>query len=141
MSLRNREAWYVVVDGHQENAWVIASNVPNVTMFTGIALAMREFSPRTYRFAVENNPYLINVGASPLQKTLNSSPFQICVIVEIVTPPPWKNPFLTSGVDAVWIRVFTGSNGNVVIHPAIPAMAPARRRAGQGTVCRSDSTT
>jgi len=115
---------------------VIASKVPNVTMFTGIAL-------RAHQFRLPNltavNAYLIKVGASPLQNTLNPSFFQLCVTVEIVTPPPWKVPLLDCEAEVVWIRVFTRSNGNVVIHPATPAMPPARSRAGQGTVCRSDS--
>jgi len=117
---------------------VITSKVPNVTMFTGTALWEHEFRP-SGSFCCRNKPYLIKVGASPLQNALSPSFFQLCTNVETVTPPPWKNRLLDREAEVVWIRVFTRSNGNVVIHPATPATPPARSRAGQGTVCKSDS--
>ena len=58
-------------------------------MFTGIALRAHEFRLPNLA-AVNVDSYLIKVGASPLQNTLCPSFFQLCVIVEIVTPPPWK---------------------------------------------------
>ena len=44
------------------------------------------------RFTVEINSYLIKVGASPLENTLRPPFFQLRTNVEIVIPPPWKNP-------------------------------------------------
>ena len=52
-------------------------------------------------FVVEINLYLIKVGASPLQNTLSPSFFQLCTTVEIVTPPPWKNPLLGCEAEVV----------------------------------------
>ena len=79
---------------------MIASKVPNVTMFTGTALRVHGF--RLFnRFTLEINPYLIKVGASPLQNTLSPSFFQLCTIVETVTPPPRKYPLLDCKAEVV----------------------------------------
>lgn len=53
-------------------------------MFTGIALRVFEFR----LFIIEIDPYLIKVGASPLQNTRVPSFFQLRTTVEIVAPPP-----------------------------------------------------
>lgn len=50
---------------------------------------------------VTTSTYLIKVGASPLQKTLVPSFFQLRTIVEMVTPPPWKNPLLACEAEVV----------------------------------------
>lgn len=83
--LGNREIWWVIA--RQERPWVIASKVPNVTMFTGIALRVLEFHLHNL-FVVEIDPYLIKVGASPLKNTRIPSFFQLRTTVEIVAPPP-----------------------------------------------------
>lgn len=69
-------------------------------MFTGIALGPHEFRLPNLSMA-NTGSYLIKVGASPLQNTLSPSFFQLCATVEIVTPPPWKNPLLDCEAEVV----------------------------------------
>jgi hypothetical protein len=112
-----------------------ASNAPNVTMLTGMALTTVNHYRRKASRKVMT--CLIKVGDNPAQKTLGPSLFQLEIMVSMVIPIP-KLCFELL-IEVPCILVFTTSNGKVVIHPAIPAKAPANKRAGTGTVWKSES--
>jgi hypothetical protein len=100
------------------------------------------YSPKTHCWIKKRRrehkiAHRINVGDNPLQKTLKPPDFQLEIIVSTVMPIPWLLGALADVEPC--ILVLTTSSGNVVNQLVTPARAPARRRAGHGTVRKSES--